>query len=131
MFLQGASRLLSTCDRRSVGEEIAIIDEISGTIPASVLEDFWGALSSREPLDSLFDFVNSRIVLQGYSAGQFCRQVLSRTLQDTQLQDLPRAAICERLAHVEFQLELGADELLQLMDFSALCWRQFNTPVAA
>ena len=118
MFLQGASKLC-TGDSQI---DSTIIDEITGNIEQSVIDEFWSLCVKTEDLDKLLKFLNTKIILCGYSVGQFLDQALNTLSGIVEISSIQKAHICLKLASIDFKLTLGADEKLQLMDFGAFSW---------
>ena len=63
-------------------------------------------------------------MLEGYPAATVLQRLHTETVDAADIADDKKAAICVKIAEAEHKLVDGADDLLQLLDVSALMQRE-------
>lgn len=116
-FLQTAHRL-----RGEDGVTIDDVLEITGVIPHSVIKSFLDSCSSNS-FDNLHDTVED-VCADAYSASQLISQLHDEVVIMPSLTDNQKCVIAENLALVDYRLNCGADEYLQLMSLGTLIQQQ-------
>ena len=96
--------------------------EVSGTLPDDCIVALTAAIRSNQ-----FDRVDTEVrnlVLEGYPAATLLQRLHTETVDAADIADDKKAAICVKIAEAEHKLVDGADDLLQLLDVSALMQRE-------
>jgi replication factor C subunit 2/4 len=109
--LQSVARLHSG---REIKEEH--VYDITGAVPQSWLRGLIEACASGS-YDKLSAYVDD-LMAEGYAAAQILLQIHDCIVEEDNLSDLQKAAVCEKIAVCDHRLLEGGDEYLQIMDLS-------------
>ncbi|XP_039267217.2 replication factor C subunit 4-like [Styela clava] len=122
--LRKAMTFLQTAHRLKGDEGIAIEDvlEITGVIPDPVIKSFLNSCSSNS-YENLLKTVQE-ISADGHAAAQLVSQLHDEIVIMPSLTDEQKCAITEKLATLDYCLNDGADEYLQLMSLGTLIQQQ-------
>ncbi|CAG8531272.1 2195_t:CDS:10, partial [Ambispora leptoticha] len=108
MYLQSAYRL-----HKNELITRSSIQEIAGTIPASIIENLLGQayLSSYTGIESAV----REIVKSGYSSNQALLQIQEKIVSEDRLTDIQKSTISQYISEVDHNLNDGSDEHLQIL----------------
>lgn len=95
-------------------------EELAGVIPAELIQEAVGILTDAS-LDTLkvFDWVNKKLVREGYPAHQFIAQLTEAVARLDEVGEMRKAMASLKLAQIDMALTEGADEQLQLLSAMA------------
>ena len=99
-------------------------------VPDSVLSKLWVVMSGRS-FDALHSAVTD-IMYEGYALAAILSQLHDDLIgkPTSQLSDIDKALICEKIAEVDQHLVEGASESLQLLDLTSFIMRRLTASAA-
>jgi len=124
--LRKAITTLQSCARLKVDGEVEKEDiyEITGVIPQRYIEGLLEVcqLNSYERLQQFVD----DLICEGFSGHQLINQLHDEVVTSSNLTDVNKGEICEKLAQAESCLLEGADEYLQMMSVATYMMKVLN-----
>lgn len=102
--------------------EINTIDEISGVIPAPIIENLLKAMRNGPATN--YRGIAAQVtdlVAEGYSANETCGSLFSRLIWDEEVSDRAKISLTQVFSRVDKQLLDGADEHLSMLDAVLAC----------
>jgi replication factor C subunit 2/4 len=106
-----------------------MVADVSGRVERSHMDALWSVLlQSRTTRFDTLQAAVSELVYQGYPMGSILQQLLEYVVQGlpSQMSDLDKALIAEKIAEAEQCLVDGASESLQLIDVAAFIARRLS-----
>lgn len=122
--LRKAITMLQSTHRLKGSQDLTVDDvaETAGVIPNNWINGLI-KVTSQNSYEKLQTFVMD-LISEGYSAGQLIVQIHDLLVKSTDFSDKQKSIIMERLAICDHRLLDGADEYLQIMDFSTVLMEQ-------
>eukprot|EP01038_Epipyxis_sp_PR26KG_P004731 gene4731-6638_t len=122
--MRKAVTFLQTSHQLSMGGIINadIVTDVSGQVPNTIMNELWSKMSGNG-----FDAMQlsvSDICYQGYPMAAVLAQLHDDVIVSTQLSDVDKALICEKICQAEQSLIDGATESIQLLDVAAFVMRR-------
>jgi replication factor C subunit 2/4 len=111
-----------------------MVADVSGRVERHHMDALWSVLlQSRTTRFDTLQAAVSELVYQGYPMGSILQQLLEYVVQGlpSQMSDLDKALIGEKIAEAEQCLVNGASESLQLMDVASFIARRLSKTEAA
>lgn len=117
--MRRAITCLQSCARLKAGEKISESDvfEVTGVVPEHWISGLLDICASKD-YQKLEEYID-KMMMEAYSASQILNQVQNKVIKSTDLSDIQKSTICEKIAVCSWRLQDGASEFLQLMD---LCY---------
>jgi replication factor C subunit 2/4 len=115
--LRRAIGLLQSCQRLHRPDypiNARLVNELAGVVPEELVAEAL-ALVKAAPSNELVEFVQHKLVIAGFPAGQFLEQFCRLLLAAEGIPELAKAALAVLMGGVDFALTEGADEHLQLL----------------
>ena len=95
------------------------IDELSGVVPANLLDALWEVMAKNRNIDGTIKAVDE-LIAQGFSASSILSEIHSRVVNsdDQTMSDIQKAHILRKIAEADYRLSDRTDEQLVLLDTS-------------
>jgi DNA polymerase III delta prime subunit len=99
-------------------------------VPSYVLQKLWESMAGNV-FDNLHKVV-TEIMYEGYPLAAILSQLHDQVVikPTTELSDVDKSLICEKIAEVDMKLVEGASESLQLLDLAAFVMRRMTAVTA-
>ena len=125
-YLQSAAQLYGGDGGSSGGVTTDAVLQISGELPATVAEDFWKAVHSRN-INNVKEAVEN-IVAEGFAATAILHKLMDDTLSSDRLTDKQKAHVLLKIGEADKCLCDGADEELQLLNVGCQILASLSQP---
>ena len=115
--MRRAVTLLQSC-HTFYGEKAPNVEELSGGVPASLIEPLWQAVKANN-LTEMSRLIDA-LTLEGYSAATCFSELHDIVLKDSSVTDAQKATFFEAVANADKCLADGANDHLQLQTVCAV-----------
>lgn len=126
--LRRAITLLQMAHRLGGPLTTAMLEELGGVIPESLIQESLSICTSNGPIQGLVEFCEKSIILKAYPVQQFLHQFSLALQKDLSIAAGKKAMIALKIGKVDSALQTGADEHLQLLDLLAYAQTLLSPP---